>query len=133
MAKANQIIHNFYGLQMEINLLKPDEDVLAELNEKPDPTINKHLSKIKQLTAKAKAKANQVRFQNAIHELALLKQKGIEELKKLFLPQERVALVPLFRKFEELGDQDQQSITEDEELLQFLELLKNRIDASGNK
>jgi hypothetical protein len=132
MANVNKILHNFYGVQMEINLLKPDQEVLAEFNINPDSEISKHLSKIKLLTAKAKARANQLRFQNAMNELAFLKQKGIEELKKLFMPQERAALVPLFRKFEELNELDQQSIAEDQELLQFIEVLKNRVDA-GNQ
>jgi hypothetical protein len=84
--------------------------------------------KIKQLNAKLKAEANKVRFQKAIEQIRILKQKGLDEIKKLIQPQEQEQLMPLFRKFEELTKEDEEAILEDQELLHLIEILKDRID-----
>src|ERR1700744_5130571 len=97
---AKQVLSNLYGLMMEINYHRPDEEVQAELQEKPDAQIEKHLIKIRQLKTKLKAQENSDRFQRAIDQIRLLKEKGLDELKKLITPQEQAQLVPLFRKFE---------------------------------
>lgn len=125
---AKQVISNLYGLMMEINLHRTDEDVLAELQSSNDPQIDKHLLRIKQITAKVKADATMVRFQKALEQIQLLKQKGLDELKKLIKPEERAELIPLFRKFEELSKDDEAAIIEDQELLQLMEILKDRLN-----
>jgi len=125
---AKQVLSDIYGLMMEINLHRADEDVLEDLKENPDPLIENHLLKIKQLKAKLKAEANRVLFQKAIEQIKILKQQGIEEIKNIFNPEEQVQLMPLFRKFEELTKDDEAAILEDQELLYFMEILKNRID-----
>ncbi|MGN8072821.1 hypothetical protein [Mucilaginibacter sp. 22184] len=125
---AKQVLSNLYGLMMEINYHRPDEEVLEELQQKPDPQIDKHLLKIKQLTAKLKAQQNTLRFQRALEQIRKLKEKGIEEIKKLASPQQQAQLIPLFRKFEELTKEDEASILEDQELLLLIEALKNEID-----
>ena len=135
MATLNdrEVLSNLYGLMMEINLHQDDEDILSELNANPDTQINRHLIKIKQLNAKFRAAANKKMFQQAIEQIALLKEKGFEELKKLIQPQERAQLMPLFRKFEELTAEDEASILEDQELLHLMEILKDRIDDASSK
>lgn len=125
---AKQVLSNLYGLMMEINLHRTDEEVLAELQINPDPQIEKHLLKIKQLNAKLRAEANKVRFQKAIEQLKLLKQKGLDEIRKLMQPQEQAQLMPLFRKFEELTSEDETAILEDQELLHFMEFLNKRVN-----
>lgn len=130
MATLNtkQVLSNLYGLMMEINYHRPDEDVIDELRQKQDPQLDKHLLRIRQLTTKLKAKENQLRFEKALEHIAKLKEKGLDELKKLISPQEQAQLVPLFRKFEELTEDDEASILEDQELLLLVEVLKNKID-----
>lgn len=125
---VQQVLSNLYGLMMEINLHRTDEDVLAELHANPDPQIEKHLLKIKQLNTKLKAQANKVRFEKAIEQIKILKQKGLDEIKKLIQPHEQAQLIPLFRKFEELTQEDEAAILEDQELLHLMEILKDRID-----
>jgi hypothetical protein len=125
---AKQVLSNLYGLMMEMNFHRADEDVLAELHTNPDTQIEKHLVKIKQLNEKLKAEANKVRFQKAIEQIRILKQKGLDEIKKLIQPQEQEQLMPLFRKFEELTKEDEEAILEDQELLHLIEILKDRID-----
>lgn len=125
---TKQILSDLYGLMMEINFHREDEEVLKELQDYPDPQIEQHLLRIKQISAKLKAKANRVRFIKAKEQLALLKQKGIEEIQRLITPQERVKYAPLFRKFEELKKEDEEAIMEDQELLKILEILNRHID-----
>lgn len=125
---AKQVLSDLYGLMMEINYHRPDEEVLEELQQKPDAQLEKHLVKIRQISAKLKAQANKERFQKAIDQIRILKVKGLDELKKLINPQEQAQLVPLFRKFEELTEKDEAAIVEDQELLHLIEVLKNKLD-----
>jgi hypothetical protein len=135
MPTNKQILNNLYGLMLEINYQQEDQDVLAELEAKPDAVVNNHLLKIKQLTAKFKAEANRQRYADALNQLQLLKQKGIEEFKKLFSPNDQTKLVPMFNRFTELSKKDEQEILDDQEMLHFMEILKDRaneIDESNS-
>ncbi|MBS1532574.1 MAG: hypothetical protein JSU01_19880 [Bacteroidetes bacterium] len=125
---SKQVLSNLYGLMMEINYYRPDKEILEELEQKPDAQLDAHLVKIKQLNAKLKAQANQERFQKAVDQIKVLKEKGLEELKRLISPQEQAQLVPLFRKFDELTEKDEAAIGEDQELLHLIEILKNKLD-----
>ena len=131
---AKQVLSNLYGLMMEINYHRPDEDILEELTEHPDPQVEKHLIRVKQLSTKFKAEANKNRFQEALDQLNALKQKGSDELRKLFPPieRQRPELVQLFRKFEELTSKDEQAILEDQDLLRLIKLLKDKLDDETN-
>ena len=113
---------------MEINYHREDEEVLKDLEENPDIQIEEHLIRIKQISAKMKAQANRNRFIKAKEQLALLKQKGLEEIQRLIPPQERAKFAPLFRKFEDLTKEDEEAIREDQELLKLLEILNKQID-----
>lgn len=128
---AKQILNNLYGLMMEINYHRTDEDVLAEYKEKPDVQVNSHLVKIRQISAKLQAEANKARYANAIEQIAKLKERGIEEFKKLFNPSEQAELVPMFNKFTELSKKDEAAILEDQEMLHFMEILKDKVDGSN--
>ena len=125
---AKQVLSNLYGLMMELNLYRPDEDVLKELQINPDPQIEKHLVKIKQLNAKLKAQANVSRFQKVKEQVKALKELGLEEFKKLIQPHEETQLILLFGKFEEITEEDEASILEDQELLRLMEILNNRVN-----
>jgi len=127
---TRKILSNLYGLMMEISYHREDEDVAQELQENPDPQIERHLIRIKQITAKLKAEANKQRFAEAKEQLKQLKEKGLEGLKRLITPEERIQLAPFFRKFEELSKEDEEAILEDQELLKLLEILKKKIDDS---
>lgn len=125
---AKQVLSNLYGLMMEINYHRLDEEVLEKLQQKSNRQVDKHLIKVKQLSAKLRALENKDRFQKALAQIAKLREKGLDELKKLLNPQEAGQLVPLFRKFDELTKDDEKSILEDQELLLLIEILKNKLD-----
>lgn len=131
--RAIEILNNLYGLMMEINYHKSDEDVLRELKESPDLFVEDHLMKIKRTMAKYRAMTNRNRIDMAMDQLRKLKEKGLDEVKKLLTPQEQVELAPLFRKFEELTPEDEASILEDQQLLKLLEKLqKESTDEQGD-
>lgn len=129
---SSKFLNNLYGLMMEVNLHREDEDILRELRESPDSQINEHLLRLKQLKAKLKAEANRVKFKTALNQLRILKEKGLSELKSLIKPSERAEFVPLFNKFEELTDQDQIDILDDQDLLKLLKVLKDRIEGDDS-
>ena len=125
---SKQILNNLYGLMLEINYHREDEEILLELEQKPDLQINNHLVKIRQLTAKLKAEATKARYADALDQLKKLKEQGIEEFKKMFSINEQVNLIPMFNKFTELSKKDEEAILEDQEMLQFMSILKERAD-----
>jgi hypothetical protein len=125
---TKQILSDLYGLMMEINYHREDEEVLKELLENPDPQIERHLNKIKQINAKVRAEANRIRFLKAKEQIALLREKGIEAIQNFITPQERLQLAPLFSKFEEMTSEDENDILEDQELLKMLEILNEKMN-----
>ncbi|MCX2584352.1 hypothetical protein [Pedobacter sp. MR22-3] len=125
---SKQILNNLYGLMLEINYHREDQEILLELEQKPDLQINNHLVKIRQLTAKLKAEATKARYADALDQLKKLKEQGIEEFKKMFSINEQANLIPMFNKFTELSKKDEEAILEDQEMLQFMSILKERTD-----
>lgn len=129
MQKSNaEILNHFYGLLLELNFHTPDEDVLPANNFADDPFIQKHLRQIRLKTAQYKAAAKKNLYHNLVVELRRLREVGMEELRKLVNPREELALQRLFRKFEELSDRDEATIAEDEEFLQLISALKEKLD-----
>ena len=129
---AKQILSNLYGLLMELSFHADGPDVMDELSDNEKERVEQHLKKIKLLRTKYKAEVNKQYFQRAFEQIQALKEKGIEELKKLLKPEEQLDFVPLFRKFEEITESDKVSILEDTELLSMIELLKERVDESDH-
>lgn len=129
---AKQILSDLYGLMMEINYHRSDQEVLNELQVDPDPSLDKYLIRIKQMKAKLRALENESRFQKAIKYFESLKSKGIDEIKKSLSLEDQTTLIPLFRKFENLTDEDEKDILEDSELLHYIEILKEKLDSDEN-
>lgn len=129
---TKQILSDLYGLMMEINYHRADEDVLQELEENPDPQLDKHLIKIKQMKAKLNAISNENKFQKIIDYVKALKNKGLDEIKNTLSLEEQSVLIPLFRKFDNLTEEDEKEILEDSELLHYLEILKDKFDSDEN-
>lgn len=127
------LLNHFYGLLIEMNFHRVDEDVFLENEYHEDPFIQKHLQQIKLKSAKYKALISKSRYVQLLEEIKRLKEIGFEEIKKLLNPQEIHQLQPLFHKFDELSKKDESSIAEDQELLQLLTALKEKIDKSHNE
>jgi hypothetical protein len=113
---------------MEINLYRDDEEVLSQLKDAPDPQIDRHLLKIRQLTTKLRASAHKSKVQQAIDQINALRKLGLAELNNFLNPDQQRALSPLFNKFKELTSEDEKSLLQDQELLRALEILKKKLD-----
>jgi len=132
MQKSNaDILHHFYGLLLDMNFQQPEDDLLADNQYQDDPFIQKHLKQIRLKSAKYQALLNKNRYHTILAEFKRLKEIGFEEIKKLLNPQQAQQLQPLFRKFEELTEKDEASIVEDQELLQLISALKDKLDKPG--
>ncbi len=128
MQKTNaEILHHFYGLLLELNFHQ-DESEPPSAEDLTDPFIQKHLRQVKLKIAKARAEVKKSVYQLIIQEIDRLRKIGTEELKKLLTSQQVLQLQPLFSKFDSLSDRDKESIAEDEELLQLLTILKEKLD-----
>lgn len=123
-----QILTNLYGLMMDINYHREDLDVLNDLKTKPDTFVEDHLTRIKRAIAKNKAAAQRQNIDLALDQLRQLKERGLEEIRKLLTTQEQAEYAQLFRKFEGLSKQDEASILEDKQLLKLLERIKQSKD-----
>lgn len=134
MQRTNpQILDHFYNLLIEMNFNQPDEDVFSEKNYKDDPFIQKHLQQFKLKAAKLKAQNRKNNYSSLLTEINRLRKIGFEEIRKLVNPQEAAQLQPLFRKFEELSKRDEASIAEDQEMLQLISALKEKLDNPNNE
>ncbi len=129
---AKQTICNLYGLLMEANINKPDNEILTELNLVKDDFVEYQLTKFKQSRAKYNAIFQKSKYSEIIEEFNRLRSIGIEKLKELFTQKEELQLEACFRKFEELTTADEKSIIEDQELILFIKKLKERIDNNDN-
>lgn len=132
MEKIQQatILNNLYGLLMEINFHRSSDEILVELSTQPDELVENQLLKMKQLSLQLKAQASRQRYESAFEQFKLLKERGLDELKNLLQPQEKVQLQPLFRKFEELSGEDEKSILDDQDLLLLINILQKKLDDS---
>lgn len=134
MQKTNSaILHHLYSLLIELNLTRPDESVWEEKKYSDDPFITSNLRKIRLLTAQFKAQREKSKFQQVLAEIRRLKDLGADKLQQLLNPQEMAQLQPLFSKFEDLTAEDEASIAEDQQLLQLLAALKNKLDDPGHE
>ncbi len=129
---TKQILSNLYSLLMEMNFHGDGAELMSDLSDAEKARIDKHYKQLRLLTTKYKAEATKQYFNKAIEQIQALKSKGIEELKKLLKPGEQQELVPLFRKFENITEDDKASILGDTELLSLIELLKERADESNH-
>ena len=129
MKKNNALktLKNLYGLYMEMNYHSEPADFVNELNDK-DPFISAHLKNVMLHKAKAKAILKKRKFEALKKQFVELKKVGLEKLQELFAPRERVEMVKLFRKFEELTEKDIDAINEDEDFLTFISSIKDKIE-----
>lgn len=122
-----EILHHFYSLLLEMNF-KLDENEPPTAEELDDPFLQKHLRQFKLKIAKSRASLKKSRYWSILEEIERLRNIGTEELSKLLTPLESRRLQPLFSKFESFTEKDRQSIEEDQELLQLLSALKDKLE-----
>lgn len=120
-------LNNLYDLLIEMNYHKEPADFISELKDE-DPFISRHLKNVILHRSKAKAILKEKNYIELKKQFLSLKEYGFERLQELFTPKERVKMVPLFRKFEELGEKDKIDINEDQDFLIFISSLKDKLE-----
>jgi len=128
-----KVLKKFYGLLMEMNYHKEPADFVEELEEE-NPFISMHLRNVILHRTKAKAILKKKKYLALKEQFIALKELGLDKLQELFAPKERIEMVKLFRKFEELTEKDIDSINDDQDFLIFISSLKDKLeDKDGAK
>ncbi len=130
-SEALKTLRNLCGLFMEMNYHSEPSDFVDELNDE-DPFIAIHLKQVLLHKTKAKAILKKRKFEELKQKFIELKKVGLEKLQELFISSERVEMVKLFRKFEELTESDAEAINEDQEFLAFISLMKDKLKDEDN-
>jgi hypothetical protein len=124
--KHRENLSNLYGFFMETNFHQSDEEVLSQLEQRPDNQIEDFLSQIKKKQVKLKALNNKLFFEYVNEKLIEIKRKGIAELRKIIPSNEQIEFAPLFSKYKELSESDYQDIVEDQDFLKLMEYLQDK-------
>lgn len=132
--EKKQILIHFYNLLIESNIHIPDQEVLEELKQNPDPEVEESLQLIRKHKFKANIKTKKNKFNQAVEKLEKLVSGNINELiESLKSKPENEQLVALFRKYEELSEADKAKMLEDKHLLSLLkELDSNDVKDDNN-
>jgi hypothetical protein len=124
---ALKTLRNLYGLFMEINYHTEPVDFVSELKDQ-NPFISVHLKKVMLHRTKANAILKKRKFEEFKEQFVALKNIGLEKLQELFAPSERVEMIKLFSKFEELTEKDINDINEDQDFLTFISTIKDKLE-----
>lgn len=126
-------VNRIYGLIIEANIYKTDDDLLAEVDVTNDQYFAKNIDHIRQLNTKASAELNRNRFAEAqmvLEELLHKAGKGIDEfLRGLVSEKENEKLIALFKNFESLSDTDKKAMILDNKILEIINKAKNNLDS----
>lgn len=124
--KQRENLSNLYGFFMETNFHQSNEEILSQLETRPDNQIEDFLIQIKKKQVKLKALNNRLFFDYVNEKLAEIKQKGLEELRKIIPSNEQIEFAPLFSKYQELSESDYQDIVQDQDFLKLMEYLQDK-------
>ena len=126
-----QIIKRLNELFEESIIMLPDDEVLADIKENPNPAFQKHLTYIKKLNTKAKAELQKGVSSKAKEILNnLIEKLGKEELieKLLAQPKYKELSTQLFSKFEKITEEDKESMLTDRKFMELVKQLKKDMD-----
>jgi len=116
-----------------INL--PDEEILEDVRNYPNPDFQKHLTYIRRLNTKAKADLQKGISAKAREVLeSLIKEIGQNQLLRELLSQPKYKeLAPqLFSKFEEITEEDKESMLTDRKFMELVREIKKDIENDKN-
>ncbi len=113
----------------------PDEEILEDLKQRPNSNFQKHLTHIKKLNTKAKA-TMQKRISNRAKEILdnLINEIGKNELLTKLLDQPKYQkLAPqLYSKFEEITEEDKESMLTDRKFMELVRELRKDLENDKN-
>lgn len=131
----SQIIKQLNDLFEESIIMLPDEEVLEDIKNNPDPAFKKHFNRIKRLNAKAKAEAQKSISSKAKEMLDnLINYTGKSAFMKQLLGQPKYSQLnkQLFSKFEKITEEDKESMLEDRKFMELIKELKQDLNNEIN-
>lgn len=131
----SEIIKRLNELIEEAIIKLPDEEVLEDVRQNPNPDFQKHLTYIRKLNTKAKAnlqkqvsaKAKEI-LDNLINEIG--KNEWLKEL--LSQPKYQKLAPQLFSKFEGITEEDKESMLTDRKFMELVRELKKDMENEEN-
>lgn len=128
-------VNGLYGLMLEANLNRSDDEIMHGIDIKADPYLDQSLSFIRQLNTKAKAQLNKSRFNYAQQMLAELLNKtgdNLEDfLKGILSEPENKEMLAFFSNFQSLSETDKKAMLLDNKILEIISKAKNELDSSA--
>lgn len=129
-------VNRLYGLIIEANMHRSDEEVVPEINLTNDVYYSNGLALVRQLNTKAKAHLNKSRFSQAQQLLNELLSKTGDNLESFFKgltsEPESEKILALFKNYQSLSDADKQAMLLDNKVLELISKAKKNIDPPKN-
>lgn len=121
-----EIIKRLNDLFEEAIANYPEEDLIKEIKENPDPLFDRNLKYIRKRNTIAKANLQKVWWNSAKEEIERLIEKlGKSGLIETLLKQPQYKeLAGFFSKYEEISDEDKESMMTDKKMLELISKLK---------
>lgn len=125
-------VNRIYGLIIEANMHRPDEEVMPEVNTSDLYYVN-GLTLVRQLNTKAKAQLNKNRFTQAQELLNELLQKAGSNLESFFRglssEPENEKVLAFFRNYQSLSETDKKAMLMDNKVLELMSKAKKNLDS----
>ena len=120
-------VNRIYGLIIEANMHRPDEEVMSEVNA-TDLYFANGLALVRQLNTKAKAQLNKNRYTHAQELLNELLQKAGSNLESFFRglssEPENEKILAFFRNYQSLSETDKKAMLMDNKVLELMSKAK---------
>lgn len=125
-------VNRIYGLIIEANMHRPDEEVLPEISATTDEYYSNGLALVRQLNTKAKAHLNKSRFsqaQNLLDELLSASGSDLESFfKDLVSEPENDKILALFKNYQSLSEEDKKAMLLDNKILEIISKAKKNLE-----
>jgi len=125
-------VNHIYGLIIEANMYRADEEVIPEINSTTDVYFSDGLAMVRQLNTKAKAFLNKNRFSQAQELLNEFLNKTGDNLEMLFKglvsEHENEKILALFKNYQSLSEDDKKAMLLDNKILEIISKAKKDLD-----
>jgi hypothetical protein len=127
--KNREIINRLSELIEEAIINYPDDELLKEFQEQPDPDIDRNLKFIKKLNTVTKAKLQKGLWVTVKEEIdRLIQEVGRSEFLDGLLRQPQYKeLLGFFSKYKEVNEEDRQSMLTDRKMLDLIKKIKEEL------
>lgn len=126
-------VNHIYGLIIEANMHRPDEEVLPEINSTTDVYYSNGMALVRQLNTKAKAQLNKNRFTQAQELLNELFQNAGSNIESFFKGMssepENEKILAFFRNYQSLSEAEKKAMLMDNKVLELISKAKKNLES----